>query len=187
LLHHSLHDIPVLREMGVEVPRWRDTMIDAYHLADVPQGLKALGWRLLGVRMASYEDTVLPHSLIPALAYLADAGGLLESALTLTHTLKSGPRKGQTELRPLPGVDKAAMATWRKVQKATREAGADPWKRWEGWHSHDRQLLASLMGGDLPHPSIAHVPLEEAVGYAALDAIVTLRVHRALSRRQVRL
>ena len=185
ILHHSLHDIPVLRAMGVEVPRWRDTMVDAYHLADLPQGLKALGWRLLGVRMQSYEDTVLPHSLPVALSYLADADAALRPALTFQHQLKSGPRKGQLEERVLPGADKAAVGTWRKVQKSLREEGADPWKRWDGWHDHDHTLLAGVLGRELPKPSIAYVPLEEAVSYACLDAIITLRLHHNLSRRRV--
>lgn len=185
LLHYKLHDVPVLREMGVEVPRCRDTMMDAYHLADVPQGLKALGWRLLGVRMKSWEETVKPHSLPVALSYLSDAGEILGSSLTFQHQLKSGPRKGQQEERVLPGADKEALATWRKVQKAIREPDADPWQRWKGWHDRDRNLLSQILGRGLPFPSIAYVPLEEAVDYAGLDAVVTLRVHHALRRRRI--
>lgn len=187
LLHHSLHDIPVLRAMGVIFDWYRDTMVEAYHLADLPQGLKALGWRLLGVRMKSYEDVVLPHSLPVALAYMADANARLESSLTYPHTLKSGPRKGQVEWRVTPGVDKTAVGTWRKVEKVLRDQGADPWRRWEGWHPHDRELLNGILGKDLPRPHISYVPLEEAVYYACLDAIVTWRVHQVLRRRRVTL
>jgi hypothetical protein len=43
------------------------------------------------------------------------------------------------------------------------------------------------MGAELPFPSIVHVPLGEAVRYAALDAVVTLRVHRELRGRRVML
>jgi len=185
ILHHSLHDIPVIGAMGGTITRWRDTMVDAYHLADVPQGLKALGWRLLGVRMKSFEDTVLPHSMVPAMEYLAEANVVLGGALTFHHQLKSGPRKGQWEERVLPGADKATVGAWRKVQKAIREPGADPWRRWDGWHPHDRELLRGLMGRELPRPSIVHVPLEEAVAYAALDAVVTLRVHHKLRKRRI--
>lgn len=185
ILHHSLHDIPVLRAMGISVPRYRDTMVDAYHLANVPQGLKALGWRLLGVRMRSFEDTVLPHSLPVAMDYLARANDALSAALTFQHTLKSGPRKGQLEERVLPGADKQAVGTWRKVQKCLREPGADPWRRWDGWHRHDWALLRGVLGSSIPSPSIVHVPLVEAVSYAALDAVVTLRVHRELRGKRV--
>jgi DNA polymerase len=185
LLHHSLHDIPVLRDMEIAGFRYRDTMIDAYHLANVPQGLKALGWRLLGVRMRSFEDTVLPHSLPVALDYVATAAQELESSLTFQHQLKSGPRKGHYETRPLPGADKPAMGTWRKLQKILKEPSADPWKRWTGWHPHDRALLVNLMGREMPQPSIAHVPLPEAVSYAALDAVVTLRIHRVLRGKRL--
>lgn len=186
VLHHSLHDIPVLADMGVSVPRWRDTMVDAYHLADIPQGLKALGWRLLGVRMRSFEDTVLPHSLPVALDYTVTAAAELEAALTFQHRLKGGPRKGQMETRTLPGADKQTLGTWRKLNKILREEGADPWKRWDGWHPHDHNLLRAIMGGrEMPRPSIVHVPLEEAVRYAALDAIVTWRVHQVIKRRRI--
>lgn len=185
LLHHSLHDIPVLRAMGLTIPRYRDTMVDAYHLANVPQGLKALGWRLLGVRMRSFEDTVLPHSMPVAMDYLARANDALSPALTFQHQLKAGPRKGQWESRTLPGADKLAVATWRKVQKCLREDGADPWRRWTGWHPHDRALLQGVLGSPLPFPSIVHVPLADAVSYAALDAVVTLRIHRILRCKRV--
>ena len=140
----------------------------------------------MGVRMASFEDTVLPHSLPVALDYTATAAAELETALIFQHRLKGGPRKGQTETRTLPGVDKAALGTWRKLNKILREEGADPWKRWDGWHGHDRDLLRAIMGGrEMPQPSIVHVPLEEAVGYAALDAVVTWRVHQVLKRRRI--
>jgi hypothetical protein len=77
------------------------------------------------------------------------------------------------------------MGTLRKLQKILKEVGADPWQRWKGWHDHDRRLLKVVMGGEMPQPSIVHVPLGEAVKYAALDAVVTLRVHRELRGRRV--
>jgi uracil-DNA glycosylase family 4 len=71
-LHHATHDIPVIEAMGVSVVRrravqadgslsLRDTMSEAYLLGGChPKGLKALGWRLCGAEMDSYEELVGP-------------------------------------------------------------------------------------------------------------------------------
>lgn len=58
VLHNALHDIPVLRAMGIEIRKFRDTMIRAYHLCTEPQGLKPLSRRHAGMVQDSYEDII---------------------------------------------------------------------------------------------------------------------------------
>ena len=77
------------------------------------------------------------------------------------------------------------MGTLRKLQKILKEPAADPWQRWKGWHPHDHALLVAAMGSGMPQPSIVHVPLAEAVSYAALDAVITLRVHHELRKKRI--
>lgn len=59
-LHHALHDLPILRALGIDLHAMgfevRDTMVMAYLLGLEPQGLKALGWRHCGVKMRDYTD-----------------------------------------------------------------------------------------------------------------------------------
>jgi hypothetical protein len=62
LLHHALHDLPVLRALGVEAAGYvlDDTMARAYHRQVEPQALKDLALRHLGVVGPEYMDLVRP-------------------------------------------------------------------------------------------------------------------------------
>ena len=188
-LHYALHDMPVLRRMGIEID-WRhvnDTMVNAYHLADLPQGLKELAYRLCGIRMESYDDVCYEYSRTVAVDWLTEAAALLYDLLFET-AYKRGRRKSDPErpvLRKRPGATEEAVRTLRKVEKVIRE-DCDPWRRWGGWYDHDRALAGDLMGGAVPSKSIFHVPRRRAVQYAALDAVATFRVAGELRRRSTR-
>jgi DNA polymerase len=58
VLHNAMHDIPVLRVMGIVFDNFRDTMIRAYHLCIEPQGLKPLARRHASMVMDSYDDVI---------------------------------------------------------------------------------------------------------------------------------
>lgn len=60
ILHNSLHDLRVLRELGIPLPdgSYTDTMVLAYHLCIEPQGLKPLAFRHAGMEMESYDEQV---------------------------------------------------------------------------------------------------------------------------------
>lgn len=60
LLHNSLHDLRVLRELGIPIPDgcFIDTMVLSYHLCIEPQGLKPLASRHAGMEMESYDEQV---------------------------------------------------------------------------------------------------------------------------------
>ncbi len=60
VMHHSLHDLPVLRAMGVNLRGGNvsDTMVMAYLLRMEPQGLKALARRRAGMAMRDYDEVV---------------------------------------------------------------------------------------------------------------------------------
>lgn len=75
VLHNSLHDIPVLLSMGVDVSDLPiiDTMILAYLLCVEPQGLKDLAWRHLRMPMVEYGDIADPVTEKRAREYLAKA------------------------------------------------------------------------------------------------------------------
>lgn len=60
ILHNALHDLPILREMGVIVTNFEDTMVYSYCLCLEPQGLKDLAFRHVGMKMKSYEDITGP-------------------------------------------------------------------------------------------------------------------------------
>jgi len=58
ILHNALHDLGVLRAMGIEPPYFIDTMIYAYLLGLEPQGLKPLAYRHAGMIQASYDEVI---------------------------------------------------------------------------------------------------------------------------------
>jgi len=73
VLHNSLHDIAILRELGIEGFRFDDTMIMAFLLGLEPQGLKALAYRYRGLRRESYLEVIGPASRKLALEWLEQA------------------------------------------------------------------------------------------------------------------
>jgi hypothetical protein len=78
VLQHSLHDIPVLLKLGVDV-RDRpiiDTMVLAYLLCVEPQGLKGLGWRWCRYRMTEYGEIADPVTEEMTRGYLKQALGV---------------------------------------------------------------------------------------------------------------
>ena len=85
LCHNRTHDLEVGAKLKVwewgEWPRTRDTQEEAFNQGNLPQGLKSLGWRLLGVRMRGWEDTVAPPSRKKALRWLREALGYAQDNL----------------------------------------------------------------------------------------------------------
>jgi uracil-DNA glycosylase family 4 len=75
ILHNALHDLPILREMGINVDTSTldDTMVMAYVLRTMPQGLKALARRLCGMSMMSYMDVIGPAEQKRSLEYIRTA------------------------------------------------------------------------------------------------------------------
>lgn len=63
VMHHSVHDLAVLRAMGIDLVAWSipiaDTMVMAYNAQDLPRGLKPLARRLCGMEMQDYQDVVI--------------------------------------------------------------------------------------------------------------------------------
>jgi hypothetical protein len=75
VLHNSMHDLGVLRAMGVELgdDQFDDTMILAYLLCVEPQGLKELAYRLCGMRMDSFSEITAPDNQVLAVEWLLKA------------------------------------------------------------------------------------------------------------------
>jgi len=207
VLHHALHDIPVSRAMGVEFPRWTCSMQTAYILQDIPMGLKPLAHRLCGMAMQDFEDVVLPHALKVAESYMSDAALAIESRWRYSHTLKSGPRKGVSEIRFKDGIPPFARDAYNHATALLRKLGGDPggteaseseggdeegeegdprkrpWKRWDNWRQEVRDEMVGIMGRPLPRPSITQVPFPKALAYACRDSDAAGRIWPELRKR----
>lgn len=83
ILHNSLHDLRVLRELGIPLPdgTYTDTMVLAYHLCVEPQGLKPLAYRHAGMEMDSYDEIISDAQDRIAVEYYEVIEGLVEGGV----------------------------------------------------------------------------------------------------------
>lgn len=72
-MHNQPFDVRVLKKMGVLTPKFHDTQAMVYHLQTLPQGLKTLAHRYLGVRMTDFDDVVRPYAVRKVQEYLREA------------------------------------------------------------------------------------------------------------------
>lgn len=165
VMHNSLFDVPVLERMGINIrwPRVHDTMTSAYLSGYLPQGLKALGYRLLNIRMSDYEDLVFPYSQQKQAAYLTKLAFTDPKLLPQPYL---APRQHK--------IGRKAMA----AVEAWSEKGVDLQKRWKGWHDEREQdiWVAENLLGKFPYRSIVQADVEQAAYYACQDADVTGRL-----------
>jgi uracil-DNA glycosylase len=114
VLHNSMHDLGVLRALGVEVRKFDDTMVMAYLLGIEPQGLKALAKRHAGMDMKSYDDLVEPFRIFKQTEYLLK----VEEWLNNRSSSESGRRpkrsSGRTRTRRTAGKASSKTASRTK-------------------------------------------------------------------------
>lgn len=73
LFWNWLADAPMVRQMGMDWDyRWRDGMVNSYHLGFTPQGLKAACYRLCGMTMQDFDDLVYPYARADAVRWLVN-------------------------------------------------------------------------------------------------------------------
>ncbi len=155
--------------------RFDDTMVRSYHLQYLPQGLKAMAFRLCGMEMEDFEDVVLPHSVEVMLDYIM--------RLSDFDFPKPEPRlvpdgKGGEKLYKAQGLN-------TKLKRLLTDYGKKPghkiFNRWDEW-SWEERAPAIERFGMFPRASIKYVPLPQAIWYACRDADSTLRVRNVLIR-----
>lgn len=166
LFHNWLYDWPVTEAMGLRFPHklMVDTMARVFHLGNLPQGLKALAYRELGMTMQDFDDVVTPYSSQNVLFYyeLARSMDWPKPEEELVQDDKTGlwklykPQSMNTKLKRFftdygknPEKDIFAMWTDNWVeQQAMIEAECGPW----------------------PGKCISHVPFDKVLYYACRDA-----------------
>lgn len=177
LFHNWLYDWPVTEAMGLHIPHRLvvDTMARAYHLGNLPQGLKALSSRELGMIMQSFDDVVTPHSSALVLRYYREAYG------------EPWPKPEPQQVRDEQGGWKVykpqSMTTKLKrfFTDYTKNPNKDIFDMWtKNWREEQAQIEAKM--GPWPGKCISHVPFEEALHYACRDADATLRLWGVLQR-----
>lgn len=183
IFHNWLYDAAIVRSMALHIPHRNlvDTMARIFHLGNLPQGLKALAFRELGMDMQDFMDVVGPYSRAKVLAYYQQASTYEwpkpEADLVLDS--KTGLWKKK---RP------HGMGTKLKVFHTTLEKNPDKdvFGAWENWEAEQPMLEEKL--GRWPGLCLSHVPFDKALHYACRDADATLRLWQFIKRveRQVR-
>ena len=183
VLHNAAYDLEVLRKLGIPVVRFRDTMQEAFHLGNLPQGLKPLVYRLFRHTMTSYDETVRPASIRALQEWMLEASVVAERDLSYQATVKL---KTKTKEVVKPGPLSSLLTRALRLSDVASEY--DPWERlnafWadplNGWMTAHVEARC----GPYPRLGIANCTTEEAVRYAVGDADWTARVAVELERRR---
>lgn len=164
LFHNWLYDWSVCDAMGLVFPHQRvvDTMAVVYHLGNLPQGLKALAFRELGMTMQDFEDVVTPHSRERALDYYERAS--FETWPKPEPQMVPGA-DGTLKLYKPQGLNTKLKRFFTDFRK---NPTLDVFERWANWEESHAQIEAVM--GPFPGKDIAHVPFEQALHYACRDA-----------------
>ena len=171
VLHSALHDLGVLRAMGIEGFRFTDTMELAYLLQRDPQGLKALAARRAGMAMSDYLDIVSPA----------------QDRLTteaLWNLLDAAP------VRWMPTRLKTRVRWDRKTTPLIRALGRclqskEPHRLWS---KQQPPIHAAARKLSLPLPrevTLDDVPLHISVPYSGADADGTGRIYPRLQQEVI--
>jgi uracil-DNA glycosylase family 4 len=171
LFHNWLFDGEVVEAMGLNFP-WRrivDTMVKCFHLGNVPQGLKALAYRELGMRMQDFDDLVTPYSRPLVLDYYKRA--MAEEWETPEQDLVRDSN-GKWKLYKPQGFRTKLKRFWNDYAKSEDKDVFSVWT--DNWEQHQEEVQKTL--GPWPGKCISYVPFEEALFYACRDADATLRL-----------
>lgn len=171
IYHNYLYDYRPVREMGLELPHFwvRDTMALIYILGNLPQGLKAVAYRELGMEMQDFEDLVKPYSQENVLHYFRMA--------QTEEWPKPDPQlvldeDGHYKLYKPQGMSTKLKRFFTDLSKNPEK---DVFRMWEeNWVDEQGMLEARL--GPYPGMCITHAPFEKVLHYACRDADATLRL-----------
>lgn len=178
ILHNAAHDLPVLKKLGVGLPRWsqvEDSMLAGAATSEHPYNLKALSYRLLGVKQNHYDRLVAPYLREAARDYILEVAAR-EWAPPAPFLTLDQKTKTWKETNPQP-LHKRAWATLKRLDKGV----GDPVDWLSKLEGVERAAMREICG---PVPTLSNAiqfaPLEEAVQYAGLDAWATFRIHPLL-------
>jgi uracil-DNA glycosylase family 4 len=175
IMHNALFDVPVLRKAGIQASSVFDTMVMAYLLQTEPQGLKALAFRHCGMCMKDYKDMVGGAIADKAIEYLRIASVLDWPNPEPVEVVKDGKVKLK---RPQNVGTKI-----QRIIKDTETKDADPWARWHNIKPDAGRQQVEDAIGRMEEATLADIPEDDAVYYAARDADATIRLYSHLWRR----
>lgn len=177
LFHNWLYDSPVTERLGLSFRHdlLVDTMQRIFHLGNLPQGLKALAFRELGMEMEDFTDVVGPYSRQRVLDYYQDAQ---------THDWPKPPEElvqdgktGKWKMYRPQGMNTKLKRFFTDVSKNPNK---DVFGMWENWSSPAIEEAC----GPYPGMCISHVPFYKVLYYACRDADATLRLWSVIQKME---
>ena len=169
LFHNYPFDQRVVTDMGLRFP-WHkivDTMARSFHLGNLPQGLKALAYRELGMKMEDFDDLVTPHSIPLCLDYLKRAA---EKKWPLPQEQLLRDEMGRWKLYKPQGFNTKLKRFFTDYRNNPNK---DIFGAWDNWEEQHAMIEAEL--GPWPGKDIRYAPFDKVLHYACRDADATLR------------
>lgn len=182
LWHNWLYDINVVTKMGLVFPRKliRDTMVMAFHLGNIPQGLKALAYRELGMTMQDFDDLVTPYATTRVLEYYRQA--YAEDWGKPEEQLVRGDG-GKWKLYKPQGFNAKLKRFFGDFNKNPEKNIFEIWQRnWSELHSQVEERMGTWPGKCISYAAEDNWP--DTLRYACRDADATLRLYPILKRMQ---
>lgn len=181
LWHFWLHDYKVTRQMGLKFNKNRivDTILPVYHLGNLPQGLKALARRELGVGMKDFDDVVTQASKDLVLDFYRDAWQL---DWPKPEEQMVRDKDGELKLYKPQSFRTKLKRFWTDYSKApdTKDVFEMWTKNWEDVQG----MVEERIGRQWPGKCISYAPFDEVLWYACRDSDVLLRLWPTLKRRR---
>ena len=179
LWHNWLYDSEVVTKMGMQYPHRLivDTMVRSFHLGNIPQGLKALAYRELGMEMQDFDDLVTPFARPIVLAYYRAA-------------------YNEDWVKPEPFLYRDEEGKWKMKQPQSmttkfkrffsdysKDPDKDIFSTWDNWEDSHKMIQERL--GPFPGKCISYAweaDREATIRYACRDADSLLRLYPLLTR-----
>lgn len=176
-IHNSLHDLGVLRALGIDLGcgQFIDTMVWAYLLCLQPQALKSLAYRLCGISMDEYDDVCLPAKQIVEGEWMAAAEAVADMVAVPEAELVWDDKKQNWRVRQPQTIAQRL----KRIRTDEAKGPVDIGKRVGNWDDSAAEELRSTVG-DVPEPTLKDIPAADAFRYACRDADATLRIAPAL-------
>lgn len=183
LFHHWLHDRTITRRMGLRIPDRLviDTLLRVFHLGNLPQGLKALSKRELGMVMMDFDDVVTPHSRQNVLHYY-------DIAKTYTwptpeQELVMDDKTGLWKVYKPQSMNTKLKRFFTDLSKNPEKDVFEMWTR--NW-VEQQAMIEGELGQPFPGKCISHAPFEDILFYACRDSDALCRLYPLLKRMERR-
>lgn len=178
-MHNALYDVQMCHILGIDRSLFTnlfDSMYAAYIMRTEPQGLKALSWRWLGVKMRTYLDVCGSSAEDMQLDFLLK---VVSRKYPKVGTVYEHKNDGTISVRKPQSVSQRCNGILRDFSSGKK---IDLKSRWNKIDDNTRAAV-DKDGLIFPDVSLEYVELEAAADYACMDADITLSLMPVLQEQ----